>query len=98
MELVPEEGVEPTRPCGHRILSPARLPVPPLRACHFKITCPRPALKTPRRTVQPHFSGGGTYHELKEGLKATRSIASHPIDRLNGFCGRSRLPECRSDP
>jgi hypothetical protein len=29
--LVPEEGVEPTRPCGHRILSPARLPVPPLR-------------------------------------------------------------------
>src|SRR5258708_6495961 len=27
--LVPEEGVEPTRPCGHRILSPARLPVPP---------------------------------------------------------------------
>jgi hypothetical protein len=28
--LVPEEGVEPTRPCGHRILSPARLPVPPL--------------------------------------------------------------------
>ena|SRR5437016_4424300 len=23
-------GVEPPRPCGHRILSPARLPVPPL--------------------------------------------------------------------
>src|SRR5208282_5251163 len=23
------EGIEPTRPCGHRILSPARLPVPP---------------------------------------------------------------------
>ena len=45
MDLVPEEGVEPTRPCGHRILSPARLPVPPLRACHFKITCRRLALK-----------------------------------------------------
>ncbi len=30
-KLVPEEGLEPTRPCGHRILSPARLPVPPLR-------------------------------------------------------------------
>src|ERR1700683_3224261 len=28
--LVLEEGIEPTRPCGHRILSPARLPVPPL--------------------------------------------------------------------
>jgi hypothetical protein len=28
---VPGIGVEPTRPCGHRILSPARLPVPPAR-------------------------------------------------------------------
>ncbi len=28
--LVRKEGVEPPRPCGHRILSPARLPVPPL--------------------------------------------------------------------
>ena len=29
--LMPEVGVEPTRPEGHGILSPARLPVPPLR-------------------------------------------------------------------
>src|SRR3990170_8997499 len=29
--MVPEEGVEPSCPCGHGILSPARLPVPPLR-------------------------------------------------------------------
>src|SRR4051794_35423628 len=28
---VPKVGVEPTRPEGHRILSPARLPIPPLR-------------------------------------------------------------------
>jgi hypothetical protein len=28
---VPKVGIEPTRPFGHRILSPARLPVPPLR-------------------------------------------------------------------
>src|SRR5688500_15753020 len=28
---MPEVGVEPTRPEGHGILSPARLPVPPLR-------------------------------------------------------------------
>ena len=27
--LVPEAGVEPARPEGHRILSPACLPVPP---------------------------------------------------------------------
>ncbi len=28
---VPAEGIEPTLPCGNRILSPARLPVPPRR-------------------------------------------------------------------
>src|SRR5438128_1624104 len=28
---MPKVGLEPTRPEGHRILSPARLPVPPLR-------------------------------------------------------------------
>jgi hypothetical protein len=28
---VPTEGLEPPRPCGHRILNPARLPVPPGR-------------------------------------------------------------------
>ena len=30
-EAMPEEGLEPSRDCSHRILSPARLPVPPLR-------------------------------------------------------------------
>jgi hypothetical protein len=30
---MPKVGIEPTRPEGHRILSPARLPVPPLRRC-----------------------------------------------------------------
>ena len=28
--LMPEEGVEPSRGCPHGILSPARLPIPPL--------------------------------------------------------------------
>jgi hypothetical protein len=28
---MPAEGLEPTRPCGHWILSPARLPIPPRR-------------------------------------------------------------------
>ncbi len=26
IEVVPEEGLEPSRPCGQRILSPQRLP------------------------------------------------------------------------
>ena len=29
-ELVREEGLEPSRPFGHRNLNPARLPIPPL--------------------------------------------------------------------
>ena len=29
--LVPVAGVEPARPCGHGILSPGRLPIPPHR-------------------------------------------------------------------
>ena len=32
-KLVPKAGIEPARYCYHRILSPARLPIPPLR--HF---------------------------------------------------------------
>ena len=27
--FVPQTGLEPVRPCGHRILSPACLPIPP---------------------------------------------------------------------
>ena len=29
--MVPKAGIEPARYCYHRILSPARLPIPPLR-------------------------------------------------------------------
>ncbi len=32
--FVPETGLEPVRPNGHRILSPACLPIPPLRHHH----------------------------------------------------------------
>ena len=31
--VVPKEGIEPSHPRGYRILSPARLPIPPLRRC-----------------------------------------------------------------
>lgn len=27
--VVPGEGLEPSRPCGQRILNPSRLPIPP---------------------------------------------------------------------
>lgn len=37
-KMVPKVGLEPTRPHGHRILSPARLPVPPLRLTRNRTT------------------------------------------------------------
>src|SRR5215469_9432861 len=76
--LVPEEGVEPTRPCGHRILSPARLPVPPLRRrlsslanqiprCNTAVSPPHQALAhlwDCRKMVYNwwHLSNGATDH------------------------------------
>ena len=33
--VVPEAGVEPVRDCSHGILSPGRLPIPPLRHSRF---------------------------------------------------------------
>ena len=42
--LVPEVGLEPTRPCGHWILNPARLPIPPLRRKHKKMVALFPML------------------------------------------------------
>src|SRR5438445_13880696 len=46
-KLVPENGVEPSRPCGHRILSPARLPVPPLGHNERLSQKPQSVLTTP---------------------------------------------------
>ena len=42
--MVPEEGVEPTHPFGYGILSPARLPVPPLRLESLRISVKVPGV------------------------------------------------------
>ena len=40
LKMVPEKGLEPTRPCGHCDLNAARLPIPPLRQLMtIKIPC-----------------------------------------------------------
>src|SRR5215472_2030906 len=53
--LVPEKGIEPSRPCGHRILSPTRLPLPPLRRGNFE--CPGATVYTatlvPEKGIEP---------------------------------------------
>ena len=47
--MVPEEGVEPTHSCLYGILSPARLPVPPLRPESFRISLRRSRRNDPQR-------------------------------------------------
>ncbi len=42
---MPEVGIEPTRANAHWILSPARLPVPPLRHINFNIEKPPSYIK-----------------------------------------------------
>jgi hypothetical protein len=43
LNRMPKVGLEPTRGLPHRILSPARLPVPPLRLCWKRVrqSCPQ---------------------------------------------------------
>ena len=52
-EPVPTEGIEPTRPCGHWILSPARLPIPPRRLFYEEATTNPFATKRKRQRRQP---------------------------------------------
>ncbi len=50
--MVPEAGVEPARPEGHRPLKTARLPVPPLRL-RGRCQCLVPAAKHPTAAATP---------------------------------------------
>src|SRR5512145_1615841 len=70
--LVPEEGVEPSRPCGHGILSPARLPVPPLR----------------RRKVLLYTRRGQKTNRWNETSTSGRVGAMSPLDiGILALCG-----------
>ena len=47
IKTLPADGLEPTRPCGHWILSPARLPIPPRRLCNTSILTVRRGASEP---------------------------------------------------
>ena len=53
--LVPEVGLEPTRCCQQRILSPSRLPIPSFRRKLYSIIIQR-AMQHKLRTQMPHGS------------------------------------------
>ena len=49
---MPKVGLEPTRGFPHRILSPARLPVPPLRLCRKRVRESRPGVADDERRTR----------------------------------------------
>src|SRR4029079_1465826 len=61
---VPERGLEPPRPCGHWILSPARLPIPPLRRVFYKISGSRLGGKG-RRALAITFEASSRWHNRR---------------------------------
>src|SRR5438477_2312175 len=56
MRLVPEEGVEPTHPCGQRILSPPRLPFRHSGTSQQKYHVSRHSAKRVPTNVIPEFT------------------------------------------
>ena len=82
---VPKGGFEPPRGCPQRILSPRRLPVPPLRPGPPRYNLPETPVGRPQRSPQPG-------EERKTGFEpATICLASRRSTRLSYFrkCRRS---------
>ena len=50
---IPAAGVEPARPRGHWILSPARLPIPPRRHIRKAVTGFEPVMKVLQTSALP---------------------------------------------
>src|SRR5579864_4805288 len=68
--VVPREGLEPSRPRGHRFLRLARLPVPPSRL--ETLTSFRPSFpdRAPRRLL-----AGGRTHKYGKNVPPTQDTA-----------------------
>ena len=84
-----EEGLEPSPPCGHRHLKPARLPVPPLALdTETKASCTTSFFRRVRFTTNAN-KVTGVDHQLSE--KQIQTISDF-VD-TSSFGVRRRLPE-----
>ena len=85
--LVPVVGVEPTRYCYHRILSPARLPIPPYRhgiLSYYTIVGDLFQVKNSIRCPQPvKRGGGGQVFGWNRRKRSDRIIQDFEIHSLN---------------
>ena len=71
---MPEVGVEPTRPEGHGILSPARLPVPPLRRRSAIVA----AVRQPKNARATSYQCAGTVFSSRVASSSATSTISSP--------------------
>ena len=74
---MPEVGLEPTRPCGHGILSPARLPVSPFRP------------EAAKSTLLACEHGAGKVFHPRDIFRPSVPILRGKLWRTRGFPGFS---------
>lgn len=81
--VVPAEGVEPTRPYGHQILSLARLPIPPRRPTVCRLG--RMAASSVGPSVAPKTSHPQFRHARAWGDSYTKpgGIRKHPVSPIS---------------
>ena len=80
---IPKVGLEPTLPCGKRILNPSRLPIPPLRRLNHYIEQWAPqTLETSKRKVCRQTIA----RAAPDSVRWACSLAESPARRL----GRSK--------
>ena len=80
--LVRETGLEPVRPCGHRILSPGCLPIPPLPQ-HKTV-----AAKSNTRVPEGQAAGNNIF-TCANGLSLTRQAVAGPSFRNHRLSGKA---------
>src|SRR5438034_926129 len=82
---VREAGVEPASPCGHRILSPARLPVSPLArgGAHFTTRVRRRTAAPQRAAIaSPIVPGSGIGANWSAGTERIAMLLVRPVAKL----------------
>ena len=101
VQLIPAAGVEPARPCGHWILSPARLPIPPRRQIVTGVAGFEPThegVKVPCLTawLYPNEMEESGFEPLnpKERIYSPSRLATSLL--LHGGAGQNRTADTRS--
>ena len=92
--MVPGVGIEPTRPEGHGILSPERLPIPPPRHAQILPILPSAIFLPTGRTLMPHWRSARSIL-CATALVASPGCATLPKISMTSNCGAGWQPAVR---